>query len=74
MSDCTPAHKQTDWNKRPGQIVNDMLLSDYIERKQQAATPKMNFEQWFKQYNAQHGLPPAYVVARAAWEAAQENV
>jgi len=71
MSDCTPAHKQTDPRKRPGQIVNDVTLADYYERKMKT---KLTFEEWFTKYNKENGLPPAYIVAVDAWNAGQENV
>jgi hypothetical protein len=58
----------------------DVTLGDYIARKQQAAAfdsvaqeNKLSFEQWFKQINEQHGLPPAYTLAKWAWRAGQEN-
>lgn len=30
----------------------------------------MTFEEWFTEYNRSFGLPPAYEVAQAAWNAA----
>lgn len=76
-----PAHKQTDSTKVPGQIVNqevglranETTLAHYIERKQKVYSPKLSFVEWFAQYNEKHGLPPAYIIAKDAWEAAQEN-
>lgn len=62
-------------------VQQDQTLGDYIHRKRRAAAfdevaqeKKMTFEEWFKQYNQQVGLPPAYEVAEAAWKAGQENV
>lgn len=28
----------------------------------------LTFKEWFEEYNRQYGLPPADVVAKAAWE------
>lgn len=30
----------------------------------------MTFDEWFTKYNNTYGLPPAYVMAEAAWNAA----
>ena len=32
----------------------------------------MTFDEWFVEYNKTNGLPPAHVVAEAAWNAAIE--
>ena len=69
-----PFHKQTDPTKQAGQVVfpiPEQFLHQYIERK----TDKNNvdFVKWFAAYNEKYGLPPAYILARAAWEAALNN-
>ena len=84
----TPAQYQLDPMKKPGQvtspydmwptkshgrIINDVTLADYIARKEVAYAPRLTFEQWFKCYNELNGLPPAYEVAKAAWNASKEN-
>lgn len=69
-----PFHKQTDPNKQAGQIVNplpEQFLHQYIERK--TDKEDLNFVKWFAAYNEKYGLPPAYIVAKAAWEAALSN-
>lgn len=68
-----PAHKQTDPDKIPGQIVNtEKTLSDYIRRKtrhdafnQVNAEKKLTFDEWIKD-----NLTAS---AEAIWKAAQEN-
>lgn len=68
----------------PGQVVNKVeahqQLSNYIRSikrrdafDQVAKENKLSFEQWWRQYNAEHGLPPAYIVAGHAWAAGQSN-
>lgn len=68
-----PAHKDT--NNPPGQIKNEITLTDYIQRVIEQETPKkkLSFDEWFYRYNKEYGLPPAQVVAEAAWKAGQEN-
>ena len=44
-----------------------------LEAARKLQQKKLTFEQWFKEYNIKYGLPPAQVVAEAAWKAAQEN-
>jgi hypothetical protein len=67
-------------NKSPGS-VSDVTLADYVQRKTRKEAfntvnheRKLTFEQWFEEYTKQHGMPPAYMVAKHAWQAAQENV
>lgn len=68
----------------PGQVVNKVeahqQLSDYIRAikrrdafDQVAKENKLTFDQWFAKYTAEHGLPPAYIVAGHAWAAGQSN-
>jgi len=80
-----PAHKQTDPAKLPGQIVNPIpdpgtehTLAQYIQRKLRndafnTVKQEQTFDQWFTEYNRAFGLPPAYEVAKAAWNAAKGN-
>ena len=75
-----PAHKQTDPDKKPGQIKNDVVLSDYIERVLKEETPvkKLTFEKWWNTIDWQ--CPDwrcCAIEKREAfliWKAAQENV
>lgn len=71
----TPAFHQTDPEKAPGQIVNPITLGDYINSKYKQEAFKTDnmeeFDTWFKKYNQENGLPPAYEVAKAAWNAAK---
>jgi hypothetical protein len=69
----TPAHKQWDPKKRPGQIVNDVTLSDYYARKMKE---KLTFREWFesrygKWDDFEGNLNDADM--EACWNAAQEN-
>lgn len=58
-----PAHKQTNPSAYPGQVKNDWFVVQPTDVEQQ-------FKQWWMQYNALKGCPPADVAARAAWYAA----
>lgn len=60
--------------KGAGSVKPEYTLGDYYERKEKAYKEKLTFEEWFADYNEKNGLPPAYVVAKHAWEVAQENV
>ncbi len=74
-----PFHKQTDPNKQAGQIVfspsvtntSEQYLHQYIARKTDVVN--VAFTKWFEEYNKKHGLPPAHIIALAAWEAALNN-
>lgn len=74
-----PAHKDCD---RPaGQIVNDITLADYIERKQQdmnfnevAKEKKLTFDEWLKTTNITPNDTLLYNWGITVWKAAQENV
>ena len=69
-----PFHKQTDSNKQAGQVVTPIpepYLHQYIARKTDVVN--VAFVKWFEEYNKKYGLPPAHVVAQAAWEAALNN-
>jgi hypothetical protein len=72
---------ELDTKNPPGQQTHvpkeHQQLSDYIRsinRREAldtvAAEKKTTFDKWFAEYTKQHGLPPAYVVAEAAWNAA----
>ena len=76
-----PFHKQTDPTKQAGQIVNPvpehLTLSGYIKTTRRAQAlddvaneKRLTFNEWFAKYNEKHGLPPAYIIAKDAWEAA----
>ncbi len=58
--------------------MKDKKLSDYITNvlKEEGLEPKkkLTFDEWVKGYNLAYGTPPVWVVAKAAWEAAQENM
>lgn len=54
--------------KTLGDVIDNVLYSEKLNYKK-----KLSFDDWFKQYNEEFGLPPADVIARAAWNAAQEN-
>jgi hypothetical protein len=64
----TPAHKQTDPAKAPGQTLGEYIAAKYPE------LPRMSFNDWFHEYTLKHGLPPAYIAAQAAWNASRENL
>jgi hypothetical protein len=71
-----PAHKQDDPAKAPGQVVNDIKLADYYNRKRQLyeqleKKPKMTFQEWWKQDSSHIDM---YKTAQAAWKAGQENI
>lgn len=72
----TPAHKQTDPMKRPGQIINDVTLTDYYNRKYaEQVKPKLTFDEWFTQAEGEFDFSGTYTdTFRAVWEAAQENM
>lgn len=83
-----PAHKQTDPNKKPGQIVNpvsgrkeDTTLGDYINRKYRdeafsavAQEKKLTFKQWLKKSSFVEPDETIYWWLEECWQAAQENV
>lgn len=77
----TPAHKQTEPEKRPGQIKT---LGDYIQQVQEQENPKkkLTFEEWFNEFiplvnrtrgeewnNAGYSRQNIKMI----WDAAQEN-
>ena len=74
-----PAHKQIGPNG-PGQVVNDITLGDYLERKYPEETKKkLTFEEWWNEV-VYTGRPrrlefnASEEAARLIWKAAQENV
>lgn len=86
MSSNVPAHKQTDPNMKPGQIVNsvpavsDTTLAQYIRRKQQhealdsvAAEKKLTFEEWYEKERPYVQNLHRVHEARLIWKAVQEN-
>jgi hypothetical protein len=69
----TPAHKQTDPAKAPGQVKSEHTLGEYIAKKYppEIKHSMSSFDEWFYAYTLKYGLPPAYIVANAAWNAAK---
>lgn len=59
-------------SKTMGQIVNDVTLTDYYERKMKE---KLTFNEWLeKEYGGVNGLPfNIKEFMLKAWKAAQEN-
>lgn len=74
----TPAHKQTDPAKAPGQIrtLGDYILTVVAEEGKPIRPKKLSFEQWWAlnrtAENCYYGLSAAQ--CRNIWSQAQENV
>lgn len=74
-----PAHKDTD--NPPGQIRNDVTLSDYIDRKERTYNPqdltvvkkKLTFDEWYKSKGLDFDLSYKAVLMDC-WDASRENV
>ena len=70
----TPAHKQTDPAKKPGQIVNKVkTLGDYVEKMvaAEAAPRKLTFDEWFETESGMSEYSRS--IAYYGWKAAKEN-
>jgi len=73
-----PAHKHVGPNG-PGQIINDITLGDYLERKYPEETKKkLTFDEWWDSGRLSKDNPHKPISAEwwalEGWKAAQENV
>ena len=75
-----PAHKQTDPNKKPGQIVNKIqTLGDYVAQvynEEEVVKKKLTFNEWFSTLyldNFRMDWVSVKELLQQSWKAAQEN-
>ena len=79
-----PAHKHVGDAGKPGQLVNDVTLGDYLARKRRYEAldiialenvnkvKKLTFDDWYPTHK--HLVSYNYEQAQLIWKAAQENV